>query len=155
MELNGAAGHKATVLEPVTLLDKYELHHWSISNERWFLFRSSHQRCFVKITVLKHFAIFTGKHLRTPLKNICKWLLLPFRRSFFSLLDSNHCVRKAQKFCLVSWRGNFVKLPHFMQCVLYDNCEQLFVNSCSCFCEQLFLLLAYLQLFASGVILFI
>ena len=32
MELNGAAGHKATVLETVTLLDKYELHHWSISN---------------------------------------------------------------------------------------------------------------------------
>ena len=34
--------------------------------------KSIHRRCYIKKDVLKNFAIFTGKYLRTPfLKNIC------------------------------------------------------------------------------------
>ena len=42
------------------------------------LFRSSHQRFFIKKSCLKNFAIFTGKRRTVFLKNTCKRLLLTF-----------------------------------------------------------------------------
>ena len=36
---------------------------WEILRNYYTIFRSSHRRCSIKKAILKHFVIFTGKHL--------------------------------------------------------------------------------------------
>ena len=46
------------------------------------LFRSSHQRCFVKKAVHKNFAVFTGKHLR-----VCNFIQKRLQHRCFPVIN--------------------------------------------------------------------
>ena len=52
-----------TNLSPLWILLYKYFSSWEILRNYSTIFRSSHRRCSIKKTILKHFVIFTGKHL--------------------------------------------------------------------------------------------
>ena len=52
-----------TNLSPLWILLYKYFSSWEILRNYSTIFRSSHQRCSIKKAILKHFVIFTGKHL--------------------------------------------------------------------------------------------
>ena len=69
--------------------------------------KSIHRRCYIKKDVLKNFAIFTGKYLRTPfLKNIC--IRLSLKRLYKVIILELFFWTVAFKIIL---NGNITKIP--------------------------------------------
>ena len=52
-----------TNLSPLWILLYKYFSSWKILRNYSTIFRSSHQKCSIKKAILKHFVIFTGKHL--------------------------------------------------------------------------------------------
>ena len=52
-----------TNLSPLWILLYNYLSSWEVLGNYSTIFRSSHRRCSIKKAILKHFVIFTGKHL--------------------------------------------------------------------------------------------
>ena len=96
-------------------MTRASLRHTMNHSDLLILFRSSHQRCSVKRTVLKNFAIFTGKHLR--------------RNCFLLKLKTCNFIRKRLRHRCFS-----VNIVKFLRTTTLKNtCEQLKILQHWCF----------------------
>ena len=73
--------------------------------ESWNLTRSSHQRCSIKISVLKNFPKFTGKHLCHSLflNKVAGVFSCEFCEIFGNFFITEHLWTTASDYCLIQY----------------------------------------------------
>ena len=115
--------HKWSFMKYIVSLFWFEngLKSWEILRKYSTIFRTSHQRCSIKKAILKHFVIFTGKHLSRGL-------------FFNKVADHQACnfiKKKLQHRHFLANIEKFIRRPTLKNSTIQLHCWKLF-------CENLF-----------------